>query len=118
DLTVAGGVDLFGERGGRQFRQRFGIARDAAMPAPGHKALARPRGSRRGGDGREREHRPTGPVEISRQDVDDVDEPAADRAEFDCGGTDSAVNRRRWSGSDLAGPGANLVASDTAARAR
>ncbi len=105
DLPVAGGVDLLGERGGGQFGQRFGIARDAAVPAPGHEALARSRRSRRGRDGREREHRPAGPVEISGQDVDDVDQPAAERAEFDCGGTDSAVHRRRWARQRSRGPG-------------
>jgi hypothetical protein len=49
------------------------------------------------------------PVEVAGQDVDDVDEPACQRAEFDCGRADSAVDGRRRGCGDLAGQCADLV---------
>ena len=60
------------------------------------------------------EHRPAGAVEVAGQDVDDVDEPAAQRAEFDCGRTDPAVDGRRGGGGDLACQGADLVGGHAA----
>src|SRR5258708_12203858 len=90
------------------------MARDTAVPPPGDKALARPRGPRCGGHRREGEHRPTRPIEVAGEDVDDVDQPATDGPEFDCGRTDSAVYRRRWGGGDLAGQSADLVGGHTA----
>ncbi len=114
DLSLAGRVDLLGQCGGGHFGQRLGIARHSAVPAAGLEAAA---GFRRPGcrhRGPEREHRAAGSVEVTGQDVDDIDQPAGERAEFDCGRTDSAVHRRRRRCGELAGQRPDVVGGHTA----
>ena len=69
-----------------------------------------------GAVGTEREHRPARAVEIACQDVDDVDEPAAQRSEFDRGGADPAVDGGRRGGGEFAGQHPDLVRGDSAVR--
>ena len=57
-----------------------------------------------GADRRQREHRPAGPVQVAGQDVDDVDQPAAEGAELDGGGADPAVHRGRRGARRAPGP--------------
>ena len=72
--------------------------RPVRKPRPGR----RPRGA--GADRRQREHRPAGPVQVAGQDVDDVDQPAAEGAEFDRGRADPAVHRRASGRRRVRGP--------------
>ena len=109
DLPLAGCIDLLGQCGGGHFGQRLGISGDSAVPAAGLEAAARFRRPWCRHRGSERKHHPAGSVEVSGQDVDDVDQPAAERAEFDCRRTDSAVHRRRRRRCEFAGERPDVV---------
>ncbi len=63
---------------------------------PGPEPASRPVTARGGRHRRQREHHPAGPVQVAGQDVDDVDQPAADGAEFDGGRARSGRRRQRW----------------------
>src|SRR5207244_13017229 len=51
----------------------------------------------------QREHGAAPPVEVAREDVDDVDEPARQRPELDGARADAAVHRRARGGGERPG---------------
>src|SRR4029453_14922262 len=104
DLRVAGGLDLLGEAGYRQLAVDLRHAAHAARAPPEADALAASwlaARVRRAGGGLG-ENRAARPIECAGGGVQDVDEPARDRAELLLAGADTAVDRGRLRGGEAA----------------
>ena len=86
------------------------------MPAADLESAATAPPSGCGRDGRQREHRATGAVQVSGQYVDHLDQPAAHRAEFDCGGAHPAVHGGRRRPGQLSSQCPDLVSLHPAVR--
>ena len=103
-LTLARRLDLLGEARARELAEHLGRAAHAALVAVqaharAHAGLAARVGRERGGL---REHRAAGPVELAREHVQHVDEPARRGAELGGGGADPAVDAAAVRGRELA----------------
>src|SRR4029453_6751955 len=110
-LTLAGRFDLFRQTGTGQLAIDLRRLAYAAVPPPETHSLAAPRGAarvRRPG-GRTGEHRAAGLVEMAGEDVDDVDEPARQRAELLRASADTRIHRGAVGRGQLARQAANHV---------
>ncbi len=93
----------------------FGPADPGAVAAEVGRAVLQA-GDRLAGDGpccRGGEHGATGSVEVSGDDVDDVDQPTGQAAELLVAGTYPAVDHRPWRGCQFPGQSANPLRTDT-----
>ena len=118
DAALALGLDLVGEGRDRELAEGLREAADAGAPAADPDAAAAPGlavGVRlaRGG---EREHDAAGAVEVAGDRVEDVDEPARERAELLRGGADPRVDCGALGGGQLARHAADLTRLDPACR--
>ena len=105
DLALAGRVDLLGEAHHGQFSVRLGQAAHAAAPATQLHPAAPSRRAQAVGltGGGAREHRATRPVEVARDHVEHVHQPARQRPELLRAGPDAPVNGRTRTRRELAG---------------
>jgi hypothetical protein len=103
------GVDLLGERGERQLALRLGVLTHPGVPAAEGEAVARSGRAGRAVGGRLREEGAAGAVEVAGEDVEDVDEPAAERAVRDGAAADAAVDGGGRRGGEFAGESAGHV---------
>ena len=95
DLTLARGGDLLDKTGHRDLTQDLFSAAHPGRPSAERRQTTLESGLRLRGDGpdrRPREHRPTGYIEVTGKDVDHVDEPAGQAAEFLIAQANSAVD--------------------------
>ena len=115
-LALAGSRDLLGKADDGKLAERLRAAGDAARPAPEGEALAlRPAAGRVAlADGGEREHRAALAVEVAGQEVEDVDEPARERAEPLRRRPDPPVDGGRVGGGELVRHPADLAGFDPA----
>src|SRR5690606_37281975 len=107
---------LLGEAGDRQLAEDFGDAAHAALPARERDAAAAARLAERvRGAGRAaREHRAAFAIEVTGEDVHDVDEPARRRPEFLRAGPDPRVDRGALRCGELARDAPDLLGRDAA----
>ena len=109
DLALARRLDLVGQRGDRQLAERLGQPAHARRPAADREAAPRLAGRVGLARGGEREHRAALAVEVAGQHVEDVDQPARERAERLRRRADAAVDGGALGGGELARHAADLL---------
>src|SRR5690606_15314360 len=111
NLARPRGGDLLGEHHHGEFALDLGHPAHAAVPAAGAEAavLRVPYRCLVGG---EREHHPTRAVQVSGEDVDDVDQPGRQGAKLHSGGAEPAVHRGGWRAGDLSSQSTDAIGLD------